>query len=173
MEIVVNDANVLIDLFNAGLLPYLKELGLDFRTLDVIINEIEDEEQQSAVQSIIDDGILPVYSLSGAQVGTVFRKIAEYQRACNLSVEDVSVMVYAIDNDCRLLTGDKKLREKAILENVKVSGILYLTDMLSQADVIGNDDMISSLERLLSSNNRLPKKLIEDRIDALRSHRIH
>lgn len=54
MEIVVNDANVLIDLFNAGLLPYLKELGLDFRTLDVIINEIEDEEQQSAVQSIID-----------------------------------------------------------------------------------------------------------------------
>jgi predicted nucleic acid-binding protein len=82
-------------------------------------------------------------------------------------------MVYAIDNDCRLLTGDKKLREKAILENVKVSGILYLTDMLSQADVIGNDDMISSLERLLSSNNRLPKKLIEDRIDALRSHRIH
>jgi hypothetical protein len=74
MEIVVNDANVLIDLFNAGLLPYLKELGLDFRTLDVIINEIEDEEQQSAVQSIIDDGILSVYSLSGAQVGTVFRK---------------------------------------------------------------------------------------------------
>ena len=169
MEIVVNDTNILIDLYSAGLLPYLNKLGLDFRTLDVIINEIEDAEQQAAVRSIIDDGILSVYSLSGAQVGTVFQKVAEYQGVCNLSAEDISVMVYAIDNNCRLLTGDKKLRDKAILENVKVSGILYLTDMLSQTDAIDNDEMISALERLLNSNSRLPKKLIEERIDLLRN----
>lgn len=41
MEIVVNDTNILIDLYNAGLLPYCKKLNLDFRTLDVVINEIE------------------------------------------------------------------------------------------------------------------------------------
>ena len=170
MEIVVNDTNILIDLFNAGLLPYCKKLNLEFRTLDVIINEIEDTEQYSAVQDIIDEGTLTVYSLSGEQVGTVFQKVAEYQGICNLSVEDISVMVYAIDNDCRLLTGDKKLRDKATLENVKVSGILYLTDMLTQEAVIGNDEMASALERLLSSNNRLPKKLIKERIDALKRH---
>ena len=108
MEIVVNDTNILIDLINAGLLPYCKKLNLEFRTLDVIINEIEDTEQHSVVQSIIDEGTLAVHSLSGKQVGTVFQKVAEYQGVCNLSVEDISVMVYAIDNDCRLLTGDKK-----------------------------------------------------------------
>ena len=60
MEIVVNDTNILIDLYNAGLLPYCKKLNLDFRTLDVVINEIEDSEQYSAVQSIIDEGTLSV-----------------------------------------------------------------------------------------------------------------
>ena len=170
MEIVVNDTNILIDLFNAGLLPYCKKLNLEFRTLDVIINEIEDTEQYSAVQSIIDEGTLAVHSLSGKQVGTVFQKVAEYQGVCNLSVEDISVMVYAIDNDCRLLTGDKKLKDKATLENVKVSGILFLTDMLTQEAVISNDEMASALERLLNSNNLLPKKLIKERIDALKRH---
>ncbi len=168
MEVVVNDTNILIDLFNAGLLPYCRKLNLEFRTLDVVINEIEDSEQHAAVQRIIDEGTLAVYSLSSEQMGNVLRKVAEYHGACNLSVEDISVMVYAIDNDCRLLTGDKTLREKAVLENVKVSGILYLTDMLMEEAVIGDDEMAIALERLLATNNRLPKKLIKERIEALR-----
>ena len=158
MEIVINDTNILIDLYNAGLLAYCKKLNLDFRTLDVVINEIEDSEQYTAVQSIIDEGTLSVYSLSGEQVGTVFQKVSEYNCVCNLSVEDISVMVYAIDNNCRLLTG----------ENVKVSGILFLTDMLTQEGDIDCGEMINALERLLSSNNRLPRKLIKERIETLK-----
>lgn len=168
MEIVVNDTNILIDLYNAGLLPYCKKLNLDFRTLDVVINEIEDSEQYSAVQSIIDEGTLSVYSLSGEQVGIVFQKVAEYNGVCNLSVEDISVMVYAIDNNCRLLTGDKTLKDKATLENIKVSGVLFLTDMLTNDSIVDGEEMITALERLLSSNNRLPKKLIKERIETLK-----
>lgn len=168
MEIVVNDTNILIDLYNAGLLPYCKKLNLDFRTLDVVINEIEDSEQYSAVKSIIDEGTLSVYSLSGEQVGTVFQKVVEYNGVCNLSVEDISVMVYAIDNNCRLLTGDKTLKDKATLENIKVSGVLFLTDMLTNESIVDGEEMITALERLLSSNNRLPKKLIKERIETLK-----
>ena len=62
----------------------------------------------------------------------------------------------------------KKLKEKATLENIKVSGILYLTDMLTNNTDISPGEMISALERLLSSNNRLPKKLIKERIDMLK-----
>lgn len=53
MEIVINDTNILIDLYNAGLLPYCKKLNLDFRTLDLVVNEIEDSEQYTAVKSIL------------------------------------------------------------------------------------------------------------------------
>ena len=116
MEIVVNDTNIIIDIYNAGLLPYCKKLNLDFRTLDVIIEEIEPSDQREAVQEIIDDGTLKVCPLSEKQINDVFQKVVEYQGVCNLSFQDISVMVYARDNDCRLLTGDKKLREKATLE---------------------------------------------------------
>lgn len=85
-----------------------------------------------------------------------------------MSVVDISVMVYAIENNCRLLTGDKKLKEKAILENVNVSGILFLTDMLMTDSSISNAEMITALEKLLSSNNRLPKKFIKERINTLK-----
>ena len=74
MEVVVNDTNILIDLFNAGLLPYCRKLNLEFRTLDVVINEIEDSEQHAAVQRIIDEGTLAVYSLSSEQMGNVLRR---------------------------------------------------------------------------------------------------
>lgn len=96
------------------------------------------------------------------------RLLNEYNGVCNLSVEDISVMVYAIDNNCRLLTGDKTLKDKATLENVKVSGILFLTDMLTRESIVDGEDMIMALEHLLSSNNRLPKKLIKERIETLK-----
>lgn len=59
MEIVINDTNILIDLYNAGLLPYCKKLNLDFRTLDLVINEIEDSEQYAAVQALLMRALCP------------------------------------------------------------------------------------------------------------------
>lgn len=154
-------------MFNAGLLPYCKQLDIGFRTLDLIMNEISVDEQREAIQAIVNEGTLKVFSLSGEQVAKVYQRILEYQGVCNLSAEDISVMVYAIDNDYRLLTGDKKLKDKAALENVKVSGVLYITDLLAKESSISNADMVKALERLLDSNNRLPKKLIKERIEDL------
>ena len=169
MEIVVNDTNILIDLYNAGLLGCCKQLNLDFRTLDLIMEEIKDEEQRTAVNKLVSEGILKVCSLSGELIAKVFEKISFYNGRCNLSPEDISVMVYAQNNHCRLLTGDKTLREKATLENVTVSGILFLTDMITQNNILEPAAMINALERLILSNGRLPKRLIEDRIEQLRS----
>ena len=169
MEIVINDTNILIDLFNAGLLGYCKQLNIEFRTLDLIIEEITSEEQKNAINQLIADGTLLVCTLSGEQIATVYEKIKLYNGICNLSPVDISVMVYAIDNKCRLLTGDKTLRDKAILENITVSGILYLTDLLSTNRIVSPADMIHALKKLLQSNVRLPKKLIRDRIEALRT----
>lgn len=78
-------------------------------------------------------------------------------------------MVYAQDNHYRLLTGDKTLREKATLENVTVSGILFLTDMIIRDGILKPVEIINALERLLKSNGRLPKRLIQERIEYLRS----
>lgn len=169
MEIVVNDTNVLIDLFNAGLLPYCRRLSLEFRTLDVIMDEIKSPEQRKSILRLVDDGTLAVHSLSASQIGAVSNRYSDYQSICNLSFVDISAMVYAKENDCRLLTGDRKLKERALREGIKVSGILYITDMLASEGVISNEEMIGALERLLASNCRLPKSLIRERINRLRT----
>ena len=168
MEIVINDTNILIDLFNANLLTSCKHLNIEFRTLDVIIEEITVEDQRRAINCLIADGTLKVCSLTSEQVAVVFEKISHYEGTCNLSPEDISVMVYAIDNKCRLLTGDKTLRDKASLENVTVSGVLYLIDELLKNEIVAHVVMIRSLELLLETNDRLPKKLIRERIETLR-----
>lgn len=77
-------------------------------------------------------------------------------------------MVYAKHHRCRLLTGDKVLRKKAEEQAITVSGILYLTDMIMEQDVVDVGEMISALERLLQSNNRLPKKLVDEQINKLK-----
>lgn len=125
MEIIVNDTNILIDLYNAGLLQYCGQLGLDFRTLDVVMNEIVAEEQKRAVLALVDKGFLKVHSLSGEQVAEVFGMVASYRGVCNLSSVDVS------------------------------------------RNIISTTEMITALERLLRSNSRLPKRLIQERISEL------
>lgn len=79
---------------------------------------------------------------------------------------DFSVMLYAIENNCRLLTGDSKLRKTAENENITVSGILYIIDLLM--DKIDNELLLDSIELLRQSNERLPKNLIQERIDSLK-----
>lgn len=164
MEIVINDANILIDLCNAGLLPYCKKLGMEFRTLDVVMKEITDSGQQVEINRIIDDGTLRVCGLTGVQLLKVLEYKETFGGHCNLSVQDISVMVYAQEYGCRLLTGDKALRNRAAASGINVSGILYITDAMTREKVISDPQMADALRLLMKTNSRLPHKLIRERI---------
>ena len=87
MEIVVNDTNILIDLYNAGLLLHCKRLDLDFRTLDVVINEIEEREQLDAVEQLVGSRTLRVDSLSSNQVERVLSSPQAHTRKNRLAKE--------------------------------------------------------------------------------------
>ena len=76
-------------------------------------------------------------------------------------------MLYAKKNRYRLLTSDKKLRNHAIDEGVIVSGLLWVVDLFVDEGLVTPVDMIERLNNLLRANNRLPKKLIEDKIKRL------
>ena len=164
----MNDTNILIDLAKADLLRLCPLMSLEFHTLDVIVEEVEDYEQRRAVNELVAEGTLKVRSLSGKQMMTVMEKVEAYEGKCNLSPEDISVLVYAKENDFRLLTGDKTLRTKAIDDGVTVSGILYLTDRMLDDNLVTAEEMISIMQRLLTVNKRLPKKSIEERIKELK-----
>ena len=89
----MNDTNILIDLAKADLLRLCPLMSLEFHTLDVIVEEVEDDEQRRAVDVLVAEGTLKVRSLSGKQMMTVMEKVEEYDGKCNLSPEDISVLV--------------------------------------------------------------------------------
>lgn len=136
--------------------------------MEIVVNDTNILIQRRAVDALVADGALKVRSLSGRQMMTVMEKVEEYDGKCNLSPEDISVMVYAKENGYRLLTGDKTLRTKAIDDGVSVSGILYLTDRLMEDNLVTNEELIFILQRLMNVNKRLPKKTIEERIEELK-----
>lgn len=81
---------------------------------------------------------------------------------------DCVVLKYAKDNNYRMLTGDRKLRNHAEDEGV-VSGILYLAEHFVDEGLLTDNEMGLRLERLMNINPRLPKAIFTDWIKRFRS----
>lgn len=161
-DIVVNDTNIFIDLISVGLLEEAFSLSLKFHTVDYVVAEIVDSNQKQKIVQLIDEGFLFVKEFDAGEFAEI---IDMYEKSnTNVSVADCSVWYYAKKNNCRLLTGDGKLRNSATNDGVLVSGILYITDMLVEYGIVSKKDMSFKLMMLLTINKRLPKTLIEDRI---------
>ena len=60
MDIVVNDTNIFLDLISIGLLDASFELPIKFHTVDYVIEEIINEEQNAEGASLIKEGKLYV-----------------------------------------------------------------------------------------------------------------
>jgi predicted nucleic acid-binding protein len=67
-------------------------------------------------------------------------------------------------NKYRLLTGDKALRNAAIIDGVTVSGILFIIDELVRNRILSKSLAVDKLLQLIKVNTRLPKKEILERI---------
>lgn len=165
MEVVINDTNIFIDLYNIGLLDKFKFLSLDLRTIDFVVREIKDEEQRKKVEKLIDDGYIHEETVSGKDMLEVFRLYQEYQKDTNLSRADCACMQYAEKHKCRLLTGDKTLRTCSAKRGITVSGVLYPMCMMVDEGIVVATDMITYLKRLVESNPRSPKKEIKELIE--------
>lgn len=166
MEIVVNDTNIFIDLWSVDFLDDFFRLPLEVHTLDFVVNELKQDEQRNAIKHFIDSGRLYVKSLDVVEL----QQVLELQMATpgNLSTIDCAVWKYAKDNGFALLTGDRQLRNKAIDSGVPVRGILYVFDQLVDNNVITPARAIEKLQALFAINSRLPKNLIEERIERWR-----
>lgn len=162
MEIVVSDTNIFIDLSSVGLLEQFFDLPVVIHTVDFVINEITDKNQQTELDRFVLSGKLHVKEFNETETQELMEMY--YSRNNNISVTDCSVWYYAKKNNYRLLTGDRKLKHSAVSDGVQVSGILYVTDMLVECELIQTNDMVNKLTKLMSINTRLPKGEIEKRI---------
>lgn len=167
-EIVVNGTNILIDMHTAGLLEYIQKSSVRFHTVDFVIDELHRSPyRRPLIDELIQNGVLYVAETSPDEMSEIISLHSGYSNNTNLSFVDCTVMHYAKKHNYRLLTGDKKLRNHAIDEGVIVSGLLWTVDLFVNEGIAPPDEIIPKLQFLLGVNSRLPKKLIEEKIQQL------
>ena len=162
MKIVINDANILIDLVKLELIDAFSMLDFDLHTTDFVLDELNDEQRT------------PIDSLNYGKKITVIETIETkdfqgittlLEKSKGLSFEDCSVWYYSKKMSGILLTGDGKLRKQASKDNIEVRGIIYLFDALLNQNLISFQEAIKKIKQLMLLNNRLPKKEIDKRIE--------
>jgi len=163
MNIVVNDANVLIDLVKLRLLPHFFGLQLVFYTTDLILLELH-AEQVEELRIYIEAGTLRIIELSEDELLEITLIRAEKRQ---LSEQDCSAIVCARKVDGKLLTSDNTLRKFATRKQLTVYGHLWIFDRMVEENTISPAEAISKLAELRETINprlSLPKVECDSRI---------
>jgi len=157
MRIVVNDANILIDLVDLGLLHHFFALEFEFLTTSLVLDELFDE-QQEALLPYIDGDVLEVHDMEADDLIAI---TIIQQGKPKLSQQDCSAFYQAQKNEGTLLTSDNALRKFAKEKAVEVHGHLWVFDCMVAAETISPERASEKLKELCEVINpklNLPKK---------------
>lgn len=159
-QIAIQDANILIDLINAGLFDHCMQLNFQFITTSIIIVELF-EEQIAIIQPHIVTGKFEIKQITIEELEEInAMSLADG----SLSDQDCSAYYYARELNILLLTGDKVLRRKAEIDGIEVHGILWLFDQMVNDEVLSQQQAHTFLTILMDSNRRLPQDECKRRI---------
>ena len=152
----IADTNILIDLWDGGLLPAFFRLPYPIASPDVVIAELHRPEGSRLVE-------LGLQSLT-LEADLVQEVIALRSKHKSLSTPDLFAFVATRSLDVTLLTGDAGLRQLAEAQQVPVHGILWVLDELVRIEIISTFEAADSLERMLEAGTRLPESPSEERL---------
>jgi len=157
MKLLINDANILIDIIHLEIIDKFVELKYKLFTTDFVLEELNDSQKRQI--EILDKIELIVTS----NINDYFGINELLENSSGLSFEDCSIWYYSKKMDGILVTGDGKLRKTAIKDGIEVRGIIYIFDQMLEQELISFDEAIEKIELLYKINNRLPKQEIKKR----------
>lgn len=161
MKIVINDANILIDLIHLEIIDIFFQLKyLELKITDFVLDELEEEQKQELSAYIANGSLLVIESEENDLL-----EIANLFSSSNgLSFEDCSVWYYAKKHRGIILTGDGRLRKQTSKDGIEVRGILYIFDQLLLGELMSFELAILKLNQLYRINDRLPIAAKEERL---------
>jgi rRNA-processing protein FCF1 len=142
MQIIVSDTSCLIDLRKGHLLDAFLELPYELVIPDVLL----DDELLSFAKSEIallrrKMTVATLDSESVERVGTIIAEVS------SLSVYDGFAFVAAEERPgCILLTGDRRLRDRAEASDIECRGILWVVDEIRKAKTATMKALVKALE---------------------------
>lgn len=161
MRVIINDANILIDLVHLSLIDKFVLLPFELKITDFVYEELH-ENQSDVIQSYIEEDKIELIITESEED---FNNIAIIlENTSGLSFEDCSVWHYANKLDGIILTGDGRLRKQATEDGISVKGILFVLDNLLIYEFITFTEALERLNHLCQINSRLPINAINERI---------
>lgn len=166
MKLFITDTNVFFDLMNIEALPEFFGLDFEICTTDFVVNEILRLEQAEQIHNFIRSKQLTVFSFSSDEINEVVNlKTKRMLRR----IADKSVLWKALQLKCKLLTGDRSLRNEAEENGLEVHGSIWVVMMIVDAKLLSAEKGIELYEKLKIVNDSLPKEEIEKLIKKLKS----
>ncbi|SMC78227.1 hypothetical protein SAMN02746065_11022 [Desulfocicer vacuolatum DSM 3385] len=161
MIVLVNDANIFIDLLKIDLIDLFFKLPCEFHVTDLVLAEIH-EANVAKLVVYIDDGTLHKKTFTFEELMQIQSLESKYKA---LSVPDCSCLFQAKILSGRLLTGDAPLRKYASKDKIPVHGILWIFDQLLEHNIITPHHAHDKLTDLINRNARLPKAECRKRLN--------
>ncbi len=162
MKILINDANILIDLVKLDFLNQFANLPHELHTTDFILEEINNE-QKRAISRLINEDKINLIVTSDIEDFLGINDLLE--NSSGLSFEDCSAWYYSKKMNGTLVTGDVKLRKIALKNGIEVRGIIFILDEILKYDLITFEVAIEKIERLYQLNTRLPQQELTKRVE--------
>jgi rRNA-processing protein FCF1 len=122
MQLLISDANILIDMEEGQLLNEIFQLSYIFAIPDILFHEDLSIEHRH----LLDLG-LQIHSLTSESLEQALTIIQRYPQP---SRNDCFALMLAKQEDCPLLTGDKNLRTAADKEGAIVYGTIWLVEQM-------------------------------------------
>lgn len=159
MKLLINDANILIDIIKIEMIDEFLALQFELKTTDFVFAELHPEQQKlfeskklGIIESIETEDIRGIFNL--------------LENSKGISFEDCSVWYYAKKMNGIIVTGDRSLMKMVKPNGVEVRGIIYLIEEMKNQQLISNSQAIHKLKTLIKINPRLPKAIIENIISS-------
>ena len=135
MKLLINDANILIDIIKMDMVAAFLQLNFELKTTDFVFAELQLEQQQlfkskklQIIESNEVEDMEGIYNLLSTNNGVSF--------------EDCSVWYYAKKLNGVMVTGDGGLKKKVINSGIEVRGIIFLIEEMKRQEIITNKQAI-------------------------------
>lgn len=165
--IVIEDACIIIDMIDIGLLDVQLKSKIGIITTDLVINEITQLDQKQILDSSSFIQNIEIKSFTEEEL----MELLDFNDENNsISLQDNSALLTAIKKEGVLLTNDQRF--KKITEDkykIETHGTLWLIEFLIKEKAIGKLEGIEALRLLSRKNTRISKILIQQLINKLLS----
>ncbi|HHF3239455.1 TPA: PIN domain-containing protein [Vibrio alginolyticus] len=159
-QLLISDANILIDMEEGGLLEAMFQLPYDFATPDILFYEELEEEHAH-----LPDLGLELKEISSESMIYAMQLTGAYIKA---SRNDCFALALAKQEQCPLLTGDMALRVAAEKEAAIVKGTIWLVIQLVVHQQINTEQARDAYRKMKANGRRLPWHIAEQALVELK-----